>query len=323
MTYAMVAKLTFAKHNGRDEIIIKRPNAVTVKSGWKMLTDTATITLPRNVDYFDKHNIKSVFRVGDPVTIELGYNGVLVKEFEGYVTKISADIPIIIECQDEMWKLKRIPVNISLPKTSLKNLLTKITSGYNVDALEVEIGAQRFPNTTVAKVLEFLKQEYSLYSYMKGKQLVCGKIYQDDSDRKPINIHLEKYVVNNGLNYKRAEDVLIKIKAISTLFDGRKLEVEVGESQGEIKQLSYYGIELEAELKKIALEDLKKYKVDSLKGDIETFGFPFVQHGDKVEIVSDLYEDRTGIYYVEEVETVFDDSPQYHRKIKLGDKVAA
>ncbi|PCI11865.1 MAG: hypothetical protein COB73_00740 [Flavobacteriaceae bacterium] len=320
MILAMVARITFLATDNREEIVIRKPNAVKIESSWKMLTDRASIVLPRNVPYFEKHKIKDVFRKGDPVLIELGYNGFLNVEFEGYITRVSANIPITIECEDEMYQLKKILVNLSLPKTSLKALLQQIIPGYDIDALEVEIGAQRFPKTTVAKVLDYLQKDYSLYSYMKGKQIVCGKIYADNSDDEVVKIHLEKNVVSNELNYKHKEDVIIRITAVSTLPDGRKIEVTVGDEDGEERQLSYYGIEIEAELETIAKEDLKKYKVDGFDGSIKLFGDPVIKHGQKVELKSDLYPDRNGTYYVERTKVDFNDTPQFRRTIQLGDK---
>lgn len=323
MVLAMVSKITFPATEYREELILKKINAVRIESGWKMLTDTATITFARNVPYFNRHKVKETFRKGDPVKIELGYNGNYVTEFEGYISHVSADIPIVIKCEDEMYQLKKLPVNISLPATSLKKLLQTILPGYEIDALEVEIGPQRFPKTTVAKVLEKLKDDYSLYSYMKGKQLVCGKIYADDSALAPIKLHLEKNVVNNDLNYKNKEDVLIRINAVSTLKNGDKIEVKVGDESGEERQLSYYGIEIKAELTKLANEDLKKYKVDGFTGSVTCYGIPHIKHGNKVAVKSDLYPDRDGTYYVEETVIDFNDSPEYRRKIQLGDKVTA
>ncbi len=318
----MCAKITFFKTETRPEIIINKPTAVKIESSWKMLTDKASIVLPRNVKFFDKHKVKEVFKKGDAVKIELGYNGNLVTEFEGYITKVSANIPIVIECEDEMYQLKKIPVNISLKSTSLKSLFNKILPGYTVDALEVEIGSQRFVKSTVAKVLKKLQEKENLYSYFKeNKTLVVGKVYADDSDVKPIKIHLEKNVVNNDLNYKSKEDVLIKIKAISTLKNGNKIEVEVGDQEGESRQLTYYNIKLKADLIKLAEADYKKYKVDGFDGTIKLFGIPIIRHGYKVELKSDLYKDRNGTYYVERTTVVFDETPAFRRTIELGDKV--
>jgi hypothetical protein len=320
MVLAMVSIITFPETDTRKEIVIKKINSVHIESGWKRLTDTAIITLPRNVNYFDKHKVRETFKKGDAVKIELGYNGNLVTEFEGYITHVSADIPIVIKCEDEMYLLKKQAVNVSLPNASLEELLVTILPGYDIDALEVEIGAQRFPKTTVAKVLENLKDDYSLYSYMKGSQLVCGKVYADDSGLEPIKLHIEKNVVNNDLNYKNKEDVIIRINAVSTLKNGDKIEVTVGDETGEERQLTYYGIEIKAELTKLANEDLKKYKVEGFTGSITCFGTPVINHGNKVDLISDLYPDRNGLYYVEETIIDFSESG-FRRKVQLGEKV--
>jgi len=328
MTVAMICKITFPETTTRKELVLRNINGIQIQSGWKRLTDTEEITLPRKAIYFFEGKTSTTFKLisnwfkkGDPVIIELGYNQTYVKEFEGYITHVSADIPIKIKLEDEMYQLKKLPVNISLPKTSLKNLLKKIIPGYEIDALEVELGALKFAKTTVAKVLEYLKDEYSLYSYMDSKKLICGKIYADNSDQEPVKLHLEKNVVNNDLNYKNKEDELIKINAVSTLSNENKIEKTIGNETGEERQLTYYGIEVKAELEKIAKEDLKKYKVDGFSGSIKTFGVTVVKHGMKVDLKSDLYPDRNGLYYVEETVVDFNDTPEYRRKIQLGEKV--
>lgn len=326
----MICKITFhATETRKEELILRNVNAVHIESGWKRLTDSAEITLPRKAIYLEQgkttvsfYEVKEYFKKGDAVTIELGYNGNYVTEFTGYITHVSADIPIKIKLEDEMYQLKKLPVNISLQTSSLKKLLKEIIPGYEIDALEVELGALRFAKTTVAKVLEYLKDEYSLYSYMDGKKLVCGKIYADDFEVQSVNLHLEKNVVNNDLNYKDKEDVLIRINAVSTLKNGDKIEVTVGDETGEERQLSYYGIEIEAELTKLANEDLKKYKVDGFTGSVKAFGIPYFKHGMKVNLASDLYPDRNGLYYVEETIVDFSESG-YRRKGQLGDKVTA
>jgi hypothetical protein len=329
MVVAMVCKITFLATENRPELILRNVNSVHIESGWKRLTDTAEITLPRKAIYLEQgktsvnfYEVKQYFKRGDAVKIELGYNTSYVTEFEGYITHVSADIPIKIKLEDEMYQLKKLPVNISLPNTSLENLLKKIIPGYEIDALEVELGALKFAKTTATKVLEYLKDEYSLFSYMDGKKLIVGKVYADDSDLAPVDLHLEKNVVNNALNYKNKEDVLIRINAVSTLSNGNKLEVTVGDKTGAERQLSYYGIEIKAELTKLANEDFKKYKVDGFTGGLTAFGIPFFKHGMKVNLDSDIYPDRKGVYYLEETIVDFSEGG-FRRKGQLGEKVTA
>lgn len=318
----LCAHITFAASRTRAELVLRKPSSVLINKSWKLLTDSAVIVIPRNVADFDNQKVNEVFRAGDPVEIKLGYNGDFYKEFTGYITRVSADAPITIYCEDEMWKLKQIPVHISLAKTSLQNLLFNIVQDYEVDALEVEIGKVRYANSTVARVLDDLKRTFGLYSYIRDTTLVVGKIYADDTSVVPVKLHLEKNVHGNGnnLEYRNADDLLIKVKAVSTQPDGKKISVEVGDEGGETRQLSYYNITEEAELKKLAQEDLRKFKVDGYRGTLTTFGWPPVEHGYKAEVKSELYPDRNGLYYVETVAVQFGQSYQYKRVLTLGDK---
>lgn len=317
----MQAHIEFpATANRPNAYSIRKPNSVQIESGWKFLTDKAHIVLPRKVKDFDRQKVRELFRKGDPVIISLGYDQKLRTEFKGYITHVAADIPITIKCEDEMWKLKQQPVNISLKSTTLKGFLKQIVSGYAVDAMDIDLGPVRYAKSTVAQVLEQLKEKYSLYSYMDGTTLKVGKVYADNTGAA-IPLHLERDVVNQSLNYKHKEDVRIRIEAVSTLSGGKKLKVTVGDDDGEQRQLSYYGIEVEAELVKLAQLDLKKYKVDGFDGSVTTFGIPVVQHGDKVALTSELYPDRNGTYYVEEVRVAFGENG-YRRQLKLGEKAA-
>ena len=303
-------------HITLGSVVIRRPNRVAIERGWKFLTDRATITLPMKSKDFKRQAIKTSFPKGTPVNIQLGYDGELHEEFTGYITHVAAGIPLVIQCEDEMWKLKQIPVNISLKETSLKNLLAQIVTGYAVEADAWDLGPVRYSKTTVAQVLEKLRQNYGLYSFMRGKTLVCGKSY---TGGKTIPLHLERDLVNERLNYRSAKDIRIRIEAVSTLRDGRKIEVSVGDSDGELRRLTYFGIEVEGALKKLAEQDLKKFKVDGLEGGLTTFGIPVIQHGDKVDLTSDLYAERNGQKYVEETRVSFDENG-YRRNLKLGEK---
>jgi hypothetical protein len=320
MILALCAHIEFAASRGREAIVLRKPNAVIVQKSWKLLTDSAEITIPRNVRDFDKQKVRDVFRPGDPVVISLGYNGTYYKEFTGFISRVSADIPIKIWCEDAMWKLKQIPVHLSKPNTTLPALMQEIVTDYSVDAAEYEIGPVRYPNFTVATVLDDFKKRFGFFSYMRDETLVVGKIYADDTDTDPVELHLEKDVYSNNLEYLNAEDVRIKVKAVSTLNNGKKISAEVGDDGGETRQLTHFGIESEADLKKLAQADYDKYKVDAYRGSVTTFGIPAIEHGMKVNLTSDLYPERNGLYYVETVRVSFGPSYRYSRIVTLGDK---
>lgn len=322
MTLAMCVKVVFHKNDRREEIVINQVTELEFESSWKEITDRGSLTLPRNVKFFDKNKVRDTFRRGDAITIYFGYDGNLIKEFEGYVTEVSADIPIVLKFEDEMFNVKRLPVNFSSANVTLDKLLKTVIPDYDLDIIEgVTLGAVRLSKTQVGPVLEKLQSEWGLYTYMRGKTVVCGKYYADDTAENKVNFHLERNCVSTSLNYKNKEDVQIKIKVVSTLANGTKIEVDnIGDKDGNERQLTFYNITLKAELEKLGNQEYQKYKVDRFDGSFVAFGIPSVRHGLKCVLQSSLYEDRTGTYYIEKVNKNFSSSG-IRQTITLGDKV--
>lgn len=320
MTLAMVSKIVFAKTAERGEIVIRKVNSVTIDNDWKTLTDKAEITLPRNIIDFDKIKVSEIFRKGDPVEIFLGYDENLVKEFIGYIAEVSSDIPIKIVCDDSMFLLKKHPVSISMRSTKLTDLIKQIVpEGIETDVADMNIGMTRFPDTTAAKILEDL-QKINIYSYFRGTKLIVGKIYSDDP-QEPVVLNFNRNIIDNQLNYRHKEDVLIKIIVSSNQKKGKQLKVEFGDDGGTVQRLTCRpGITSKTELLKLAKLDYDKFKKDKLEGHIETFGTPTIQHGMKARIVSPQYTDREGLYWVMKVEKSFSDDAKYRQKVYLDTK---
>src|SRR5689334_14079675 len=88
-------------------------HSIEVVSSWKALTQTAVVRLPRFKRLLTNEDEQYKIVTGDAITISCGYNGNLVKEFEGYVSDISPITPLKLKCEDEMWKLKQQTVNMS------------------------------------------------------------------------------------------------------------------------------------------------------------------------------------------------------------------
>lgn len=317
----MNAKITFTGAGGQT--ILRQPNSVRVESSWRALTDKAEITLPRNIKVFDKQKVRDVFKRGDKVVIELGYNGFFNKEFEGYITKVSDDYPITIECEDEMFKLKSEKVHIvTKGKTQLEAFIKDITASKIKAVANYELGPLRFANTTTAKVLEYLQNELNLYSYFDNGELVVAEIYGDNTNDAIQVIDLD-HVVNNSLAYEERSLNKIKVTAVSTLSDGSKIEVSVGDDDGTEQRTSHYNITDQATLKKLAEEDLRKFKSNRYTGTFSHYGDLVVRHGQKVDVRSEIYPERNGVYYVDKTVVIFEYSPQYRREIGLDEMVAA
>ena len=322
MSWLITIKITFAKHRNRREIVLRKVEGGFIDSTFRTLTDTAEISLPRNVKFFDNQNVKEVFKKGDPVKIELGYDENFVEEFNGYVSSVSADTPIVIKCEDEMFNLKKMSVHYSAKSVTVEKLIKDIVKGYDVDVIEgVQLGGVRFPNTTVAKVLEKLQEKpYNLHSYFKGKQLVVGKYYTDDTGIKPVKFSTERNIVTHSLTYRDKEYVTLKIKATSVLVNGESIVYEIGEDGGDVLNLSYYNIELKAELEKKVKQDYDRRKQGGLDGTITAWAVPSVQHGMKVAFTSARYPDRNGTYYIDATRKTFN-KPKLRQIITLGNHV--
>lgn len=322
MTVALTCDIVFHANDRRGEIKMHQVTELEFESSFKLMTDRGSLTVPRKVKFFDKYRVKEVFRRGDALTIYFGYDGENVEEFTGYISDVSADIPVVIQFEDEMYQVKKLPVNFSAANTTLENLLNTIIPGYDIDALDgVQLGGVRLPKTTVGPVLDKLQTDWGLYTYMKGKQVVCGKYYADDSDLPTVKFHLERNCVSTALNYQKKEDIKLKIKCISTLANGEKITVEdIGDLDGNERQLTFYNITAKAELERLGKLEYEKYKQDRYDGSFTAFGIPSVKHGMKCEITSDLYEERSGTYYIESVVKSFGPGG-IRQDITLGDKV--
>lgn len=321
MSYVMCATIHFPAHRGRRALDIHRVAGVKIESSWKTLTDTAEITLPRKVADFRRQRLDELFREGDPVEIRLGYNGNLYTEFTGYLSKTATGIPVRLYCEDEMHVLKRRTVNISLSNTNLKTLLRTIAPGYTIDCYDgVTLGNVRYAGVTAAQVLEDIARTTGMRSYFDGKILRCGKVYADQAGVPAVVIHLERNAVSEEINRRNNGEAKIQVKAISLLKGGKKIEVKVGDAGGSVKQLTYTGITVKAELEKRAQEDYARIKRKGFEGKIELFGLPRVLHGQKIDLRSDLCPELAGTYYVDKVTKVFGDNATYRQQIEIGDE---
>ena len=175
-TYALYGEIIFPEHEGRQAFRIRRFSECKIESSWKSLTDTAEIIIPRKVKDFDRLKVSEWFREGDPVEIWLGYDGNLALEFQGFIKKVPAGIPVVISCEDEMYKLKRSTVSVS------KKECTVVCD-------EVKLGAVRYSKVSPSQILEDL-QKQGLYSWFEGKELHAFNVSKRDVD--PDDIQLDR-----------------------------------------------------------------------------------------------------------------------------------
>lgn len=297
-------------------------NNISVDLSRNEMVGRATILLARR---YKSNNIQQVIKEGDPVLIELGYDGDLRKEFRGYVSRIGANTPVQIDCIDEMYKLMRTPVDpVSWKKVTLEGVIRHVAPEATIQVQNIDLSPYYIRGTiTAAKVIESIKDQYGLDAYYKADgTLYVGLPYGEyESTRTPkVSYNTELNVIDKRLQYQRAESTRIKLKLISILPDGSKLTYEAGDPDGEVRTRHEYNLTLQ-ELKSIADERLKLYKTTGLKGSVTTFGIPAVSHGMIADISDPQNPEYNGAYLIDGV-TVTYGMRGYRREVQLGKKVS-
>lgn len=323
----MCAKIMFpaATNRSRKEISLTCVNKVSIQSSFKDLTDTAEVTLPRNIRFGTKKNdntktntLNTLLQIGDAIQIYLGYNNNLIQEFTGYITEISTNFPIVIRCEDPMYLLKRKSVNVSEKNITLENLLNTITSAPKIHCTSTELGTVRYPQMTATQVLAALR-ELGFYTYYNDGQLYSGVRYGDTISKKPTPIALEKNAIAETLKMKEVPTD-IYIREYSLCAGGVKYEVTLGDSSADTYVFPHVGITSTDTLKTLAEKNKARIMQPGLDGDITLFGTPSLQHSMKVKISSQKYTEKNGTYYIDCVKKDFDQSG-YRQTITLGDQV--
>lgn len=299
MTLAMCAHIILPGNERRSRIEMRKIASVSIEQSIHEVCQSAMLILPRNVPQLQREQLRTYIRRGDSIEVWLGYDGDLVKEFEGFVESVGSDTPIEVRLRDSLWKHLQRSFTKAYKDAHLPTLMQDMFgSSFELVAMDAKIGPIRFEkDCTVAKALKALSDDFGLATWLKDGKLNCGVVF----DRQPrtVNYRMEQNVRESDLKYRVADDIKVRVKAQSTLKNNEKVEVEVGDEEGELRTLNYYGITSKAELRKLAEHDLGKFKFDGYEGSVKGWGLPVAQFGDRVALRSALYPERDGEYLAE------------------------
>lgn len=293
------------------------------KQSWRNLTNTAKLKLPRKLYFQD--GVSSLISRGNKITIRIGYGDRnserLVERFTGYIAYVGNEVPLVVDCEDDMFMLKQNAVNPkSWKQTTLKEVLEYCgindfvaLGSYNLGKFNITTN-----QSSVAKVLEELSKVYGIRSFYRKGKLHCGNPYSA-SQGKAIIFQIGNNIEKSDLQYRRKEEVLLKVTAISNQKDGSKLEVEVGDNDGEHRTLNFYNLQ-KTDLEQQANQLLDSLKYDGYRGSFTAWGEPVVNEGDVVELYDNEYPERDGKFWVDTV-TITAGSGGIRQKIELGAKL--
>ena len=147
------------------------------------LADTAEIVLPGMV-HNEAIDIEDKIKVGDAVKIELGYNGRLRSEFEGYVQRIGTDGGnITIECEDPIYKFRTGVKDKQYTSADVKVILKDICQqcgGFELSC-DYSFKYDKFVvrNATGFDVLRKIQDEVKPNIYLKGNTLHVHPKYSE------------------------------------------------------------------------------------------------------------------------------------------------
>lgn len=286
------------------------------------LSSTAKLVVPKAYGKIGQQPILELLKVGDLIKIDLGYNGNYNGEFEGFVSEIESDAPLIINCDDKMWPYKQNNWVENYSKANLKQVLQELFSGLKIDCPDVNLGKFQIDNASSYKVIQDLQSDHGLYSRIQGNTLKVGLAY-DFADTSQIHVYdIRKDVKTNDLKYKRKEDMQVRFKAVANLPNGKKKTVTVGSKHPNASErtLNFAGDFSEKELKEKAEAVLSKAVFDGYTGSITGYGTPLTKAGDCLKIIDEQNPEREGTYMIETVEVTYNDNG-FSRKNTLSYKV--
>jgi len=306
--------------------------SVTIESSADLLSDKCTIAVPGQ--YYNKaYKVEDKIKRGDKVVVRLGYDGKLKTEFEGYLKSIHPNTPMKLECEDSAFLFRKSIKDKQFVKTNVAAILQYVIDQVNSQVsasqkmhLVTDMSGVQFDKFTIVQangyqVLDKLKSETGLSIYCRGQELHCHLLYAKKTGDVAYDFtrNIEE---SSDLEYVKKEDVKVRVKVVGRTKKGANLEVEVGETGGDVRTFQRPTVSDKATLETIANQELKKLSFDGYKGAIKGWLLPFCAIGYSAKVTDKDYPEREGRYYVNAVKTEFSSSGG-RRTVTLGIKVSA
>lgn len=316
--YRLTAKITI---DGGRRWQLEEVTAVEITRDTEKLTDECRITLPKKVKWDGEPDIP--VRRGDMVSVSLGYDGELQAAFSGYVRDVGFKTPIVLVCEDEMFKLKQQPAQKKAYRNvDLETLLKDQGIGCEIRVFgEQRLGQYRVTADTVASLLGKLQQQ-GIRSFFRTEDgqpvLYCGVLFERETSPSQVFATGLNIIDDQSLEQQQADTMRLRVKAVSLMPDNKKVKVEVGDADGELRVLHTYN-KTESELKAWAEQEVKRLKRDGLTGSFKTFGYRLV---DKLDVIGMKIDgEKKGRYQVKK-NVIKYDTGGFRQEITLGYRVA-
>ena len=295
-------------------------SSVEITRDTEKLTDECKVTLPKRIKWDGEAQIP--VKRGDSIKVWTGYGEDMELAFAGYVRSVGIKTPIVLTCEDEMFKLKQMACTKKAYKNVNLGTLLKDQGLENVKVFgEQNLGQFRVTDDTVAALLGRL-QDSGIRSFYRCEDgtpvLYCGVLFERDTQPSQVFATGVNIISDSSLEQQLAANIRLCIKAVSIMPDNKKIKVEVGDKDGEKRTIHTYN-KTESELKAWAEQEIKRLKVDGLTGSFTTFGYRLVDKLDAIGIKID--GNKMGVYQVKK-NVIKYGTGGYRQEITLGLRVA-
>jgi len=309
---------------------MKGVHQVVIKKSIHSYVDTAVISLPTSyVLQFAPGQLlpnvslpqlpaagstASVFKEGDPITIQLGYDGQLQDEFEGFVKRVNFGRPCEIECEGFVWLMRNTDFLFtkSWKTTTILEVLQYITAPWpeiklSPDIQNVSFGPFRITERTGAEVLEDLKKALGFTVYFIGNTIYAGLQYLAQL-QSSVSYRLGWNTIDDGqLKFRTQDETRVTVSVDYKDKQGKNHHVIYGKKNGSAKPMQYtIGVVTDENTRRqMANAFARKYRYAGYEGHVSAFLQPYAQHGWKNSLFSKPYPQRNGDYILESTELHF------------------
>jgi hypothetical protein len=283
-----------------------------IKKSVSSYVDTCTLTLPASMVLNDNNAVSNVtaldtFKRGDSIKVQLGYDGKLETEFEGFISDVSFTTPVVIECEGYSYKLKTKTINRSWKTVTVRELCEFIIKDTGIKLsdkiVQTKLTNWKISNATGTQVLDKLKEQFRYSVYFIGNVLYVGLEELETTKKVTYKLGWNTAGVNS-LKYKLADDRRVKIVFKTTKEDGNKEVYTIGDADGGVQEMIVKNANI-ADAKKAADALIARTKFTGFEGVVEGFLVPYAHHGYTCEIIDTKFKVRSGNFFTAGVEINF------------------
>ena len=187
------SSVTIGSYDGsHQDFSFSGVHEVRIKKSIHSVNESATLIIPSIAKYIPANGTMPItvvtgtqFKDGDPITISLGYNGVMNDEFVGFVKRRDLAMPLVVECEGYVRRL-RLNNDISFTSktpTTAKALLelackdTGISVQCDVDFPLVGIRFVHFNGLQICDSIKEASDHTLTIFFITPTTLWCGLTY--------------------------------------------------------------------------------------------------------------------------------------------------